>query len=146
MKKLVIATSCLVLSACSSQGFRSVLPIEAPYPKIEFENLYLKGIFNWWEARETHRFVKGNTGWYVELELIADGQPYDFKISDFNWTPDQTCGATYANQQVVANSTTYALCAEDKGNLTFTPEKTGIYRFSIFDAQEQQIGLTISKR
>lgn len=146
LKKFGLAVCCLMLTACSSQGFRSVLPLPETAPAIEFENLYLRGIFNWWEARETHKFKAGSQGWYVELELIADGQPYDFKLSDFNWTPTQSCGAKYQGQKALQAEATYIVCGADSSNLQFTPDKTAIYRFTVNNASGNELMLVISKR
>ncbi len=99
MKKLFsILTLCLALSACSSSGSFKIPEIMPDSPRIQFENMFLRGVFNWWEADPSYQFKRTNTGWVVDVELIADGQPYDFRLSDANWTPSQSCGGKYKGQ------------------------------------------------
>ena len=108
LKKAIFLFSLLTLSACSSTGSINVPGISSP-PEITFSNLYLRGVFNWWEANAPYKFTEGNGGWQVDVELIADGQPYDFKVSDANWTPSQSCGGKYKGQPVTVNTTSCLL-------------------------------------
>ena len=135
------------LTACSSTGSFSIPEKPQPYePNINFSQLYLRGVFNWWEANPAYQFTQNANAWYVDVELIADGQPYDFRISDAQWTPSQSCGAKYKGQPVMLESTLYLTCAQSSENLQFTPSTTGIYRFTIAPANQNEISLFISKQ
>ncbi|MCU7553623.1 hypothetical protein OCL06_03290 [Alteromonas sp. ASW11-19] len=144
-KKIALLSMMLTLSACSSTGSISV-PGMSSEPDIAFSELYLRGVFNWWEASPDYQFTQGNGGWQVDVELIADGQPYDFKVSDENWSPAQSCGGKYKGQPVSLNSTSYLVCAGDSETLQFTPTETGTYRFTIMAASGNEIRLLITRR
>lgn len=135
----------LFLTACSSKGSFSIPEVAQPEPNINFSQLYLRGVFNWWEATPAYQFRKGSNGWYVDVELIADGQPYDFRLSDSTWSPSQSCGAKYKGQPVMLETTLYLICAQSSENLQFTPSTTGIYRFTIAPASANEITLFIRK-
>lgn len=146
MKKLVsILSLCFVLSACSSSGSFNI-PERAPdIPRIQFENMFLRGVFNWWEADPSYQFQASSTGWIVDVELIADGQPYDFRLSDAKWTPSQSCGGKYKGQPVMLGSTVYLVCEQGSSNLQFTPSSTGTYRFTASPASAGEVALTVTK-
>ena len=51
------------------------------------ESLYLRGQFAWWDALPEYKVKKVDSGLYrTEVELKADGQPYEFKFGDANWS------------------------------------------------------------
>lgn len=133
------------LSGCSSTSMVK-LPGIMDAPEIKFENLYLRGVFNWWEANPSYMLKDGSQGWYVDVDLIADGQPYDFRLSDGFWTPEQTCGARYRGQTVGLQSTIYLVCGTESENLQFTPDKTGQYRFTFNPASGGEVMLTVTPK
>ena len=144
-KSLTIAALCFALSACSSSGSFKIPEIAPEVPRIQFENLFLRGVFNWWEADPSYKFTRTSAGWSVEVELIADGQPYDFRISDAKWTPSQSCGGKYKGQPVMLGSTVYLVCEQGSENLQFTPSSTGVYRFTVNAASAGEVALMVSK-
>jgi len=83
--------------------------------------------------------------WTVDVELIADGQPYDFRLSDAKWTPSQSCGGKYKGQPVMIGSTVYLVCEQGSENLQFTPSSTGTYRFTVTAASAGEVALVVSK-
>jgi len=135
-----------LLTGCTSSGGISIPQLPSSTPSIAFDSLYLRGVFNWWEATPAYKFKQGSGSWYVDVELIADGQPYDFKLSDANWSPSQSCGAKYKGQPVMIEATVYLICQQNADNLQFTPSSTGIYRFSISAASAGEVTLIITKR
>ena len=146
MKKLLtIASMCITLSACSSSGSLKIPEIAPDVPRIQFENMFLRGVFNWWEADPSYKFKRSNSGWTVDVELIADGQPYDFRLSDAKWTPSQSCGGKYKGQPVMLGSTVYLVCEQGSENLQFTPSSTGTYRFTVTAASAGEVALVVSK-
>jgi len=145
-KTLLIVFFSLVLTACSSRSGFSIPEIIDPTPNVKFENLYLRGVFNWWEASPAYQFTSHSHGWYVDVELIADGQPYDFRLSDDKWSPSQSCGGRYQGQPVMLESVTYLVCQQSSENLQFTPSNTGVYRFTISPASAGEVALVISRR
>lgn len=146
VKKLFsILTLCIALSACSSSGSFNIPEIMPDTPRIQFENMFLRGVFNWWEADPSYKFKSTSTGWVVDVELIADGQPYDFRLSDAKWTPSQSCGGKYKGQPVMLGATVYLICEQGSENLQFTPSSTGKYRFTISPASAGEIALVVSK-
>ena len=78
------------LSGCSStKTFVDGLDNDKP----SYDELYLRGSFTWWEADEAYKVVKFDESIYrVVVELVADGQPYDFKFADKAWSEGLSCG------------------------------------------------------
>lgn len=135
----------ITLSGCSSTSVVDIPGITSG-PELKFENMYLRGVFNWWEATAAYQLKQNKQGWFVDVELIADGQPYDFRLSDGFWTPDQTCGARYRGQIVLIQTTMYMVCGTESENLQFTPEKTGVYRFTFNPASGGEVMLTVTPK
>lgn len=145
MKKLVIAVAVSLLGGCASNSVLNPLPGVSETKNIAFEELYLRGVFNWWEASSGYQLQRGNSSWYVDVELIADGQPYDFKLADAVWSPAQTCGGKYKGQPATLSGTTYLVCGSDAENVQFVPATTATYRFSFARASANEIRLDISR-
>lgn len=136
--RLLPAILVLLLSACSST--KTVSNIEHV---VTTEAMYLRGVFNWWEIDERYRLVESKLKVYsTTVNLIADGQPYDFKIADKNWTPGLSCGALPGKGQVSLDSKINAFCDANSENFKFTPEETGVFRF-ILDFSHLTPRLTI---
>ena len=146
MKKTLLAvTATLLLSACTSSGKIALPELPSSSPRISVEDLYLRGVFNWWEATPAYRFKQDGVNWYVNVELIADGQPYDFKLSDSQWTPSQSCGGKYKGQPVILNTEVHLTCEQASETLQFTPSNTGNYRFAITDISSGEIAIKITR-
>jgi hypothetical protein len=98
-----------------------------------YDGLYLRGVFSWWEADEKYKLVElSNNVYSTTIELIADGQPYDFKFADTNWTPGSNCGyASGVDKIIVVGSTVRANCEATDENFRFTPTETGTFQFTI---------------
>lgn len=126
LKSLTLTLGILLLSACATNQ----QPVQTSR---DYSELFLIGNFTWWEADENYRLSEVADNQYAaEVDLIADGQPYDFKISDPHWTPGYSCGAfdsSYAEVQI--NTAIDTDCFTPADNLRFTPQKTGRYRFLI---------------
>ncbi|WP_017443876.1 hypothetical protein [Gayadomonas joobiniege] len=101
--------------------------------------LYLRGNFTWWDIEEHAKVkhVEGNT-YKSTVELIADGQPYEFKFADENWSLGANCGYLEKAEQVVTiGSKSTANCKAKFEPFIFVPKKTGEYDFFIdFDNPE----------
>ncbi|MDF2179735.1 hypothetical protein P2G88_15900 [Aliiglaciecola sp. CAU 1673] len=101
--------------------------------KKQIEALYLRGVFTWWEADERFLMQPNKAGVYqTEAELIADGQPYDFRFADKAWSKGSNCG--YANKQdekIKLGIAVQADCDTANNNFKFTPKRTGVYQFTI---------------
>jgi hypothetical protein len=117
----------LSVAACSSLP-QVITPVSPP------DELYLRGVFNWWEAEESFRLYKVSDRLYTaETELIADGQPYDFRIADADWSKGANCGYQdkEADEVIRLNRSVNADCSSINNNFKFTPRETGIYQFFI---------------
>jgi hypothetical protein len=116
-----------VLSGCATNVIES---FKAP---IDYDRLYLRGVFSWWEADEKYRLVHNEERRYsTTISLIADGQPYDFRFADTNWTPGMNCGyASVSDQIVEVGKSVKSNCHSIDENFRFTPTETGIFEFSI---------------
>lgn len=98
-----------------------------------YDGLYLRGVFSWWEADEKYKLVELSDRVYsTSIELIADGQPYDFKFADANWTPGMNCGyASESDRMIVVGDTVKSNCDTTDENFRFTPTETGTFKFII---------------
>ncbi|MBJ2137737.1 hypothetical protein JEU11_14850 [Paraglaciecola chathamensis] len=122
----VIAIS--LLSGCASYTVE-------PYKDVQqLPELYLRGVFTWWEADPQYLLINQSGSVYATtIELIADGQPYDFKFADKDWTPGSSCGyrSKFRDQDITLNEPVYADCNTTDENFKFIPKETGRYTFSI---------------
>ncbi|MFQ3189139.1 MAG: hypothetical protein ACI936_000263 [Paraglaciecola sp.] len=146
MKKkgfLSVAILVSLLSGCATNAIDSFINEQ------NYDGLYLRGVFSWWEADEKYRLVEISDEVYsTSIELIADGQPYDFKFADSNWTPGMNCG--YANESdrvIVVDRPVRSNCDTTDENFRFTPTETGTFNFTIdfsgFSAPNVSIRLII---
>lgn len=121
-------TSVFVLSGCSTT-------FELPIQSLNYDELFLRGVFTWWEADDNYKVQKvGDNIYMASARLIADGQPYDFKFADENWTPGLACGpANYSNKSVALtlDKRATAGCDNPSANFQFTPDETGVFEFFI---------------
>ena len=76
-------TSLLAISGCATSGGA----------RDYSDSLYLRGQFAWWDALPEYKVKTVEPGVYrTEVELKADGQPYEFKFGDANWSSGSNCG------------------------------------------------------
>ncbi|WP_133471968.1 hypothetical protein [Paraglaciecola marina] len=117
----------LVFSGCATNVIEEFAKDEG------YDKLYLRGVFSWWEADEQYKLKEVADQIYAtRIDLIADGQPYDFKFADENWTPGLNCGyASDSNIVVKLGSRNKANCESIDNNFIFTPTETGTFEFSI---------------
>jgi hypothetical protein len=106
-----------------------------PYRSVrELPDMYLRGVFTWWEADPKYQLkLKQGSVYATSIELIADGQPYDFKFADANWTPGSSCGykKKFRDQFITLDKVVLADCDRTDENFKFVPKETGLYEFSI---------------
>ena len=116
-----------VVSGCATNV------IEEFVEERNYDGLYLRGVFSWWEADEKYKLVEVQQGTYsTSIELIADGQPYDFKFADADWTPGLNCGySSQSDQRIEVGETVNADCDSTDENFRFTPTETGTFKFVI---------------
>jgi hypothetical protein len=131
MRKLFMSftiASILGLSGCATR-------IMEPFTEsTSYDELYLRGVFTWWEADPKYKLLNvAKERYATSIKLIADGQPYDFKFADADWTPGLNCGYLEEAQDRVLslNSPVKSSCETSDENFTFTPSETGVYEFSI---------------
>jgi len=134
----------LSLTGCKTTGFTSILGAET---SPNWHSLYLRGVFTWWEADEKYKVEQiSSTLYRANVELIADGQPYDFKFADKDWTPGTRCGFfNKASDEVLSEGKrAKANCDTPGDNFKFTPSTTGLYHF-YFDVSEETPIIFIKK-
>ena len=130
MKKIgfvSIAILSSLLSGCATNVIDSFIKEQ------NYDGLYLRGVFSWWEADEKYKLVELSDKVYsTSIELIADGQPYDFKFADSNWTPGMNCGfARESDKVIVVGRPVRSNCGSTDENFRFTPTETGTFQFTI---------------
>lgn len=130
MKKIGFVSTVIFagfLSGCATNVIDSFVKEQ------NYDGLYLRGVFSWWEADEKYKLVEiADQVYAASIELIADGQPYDFKFADANWTPGMNCG--YANESdrvIVVGDPVNSDCETTDENFRFTPSETGTFQFRI---------------
>lgn len=143
----LLKTSFLVLGVQFLSGCASSVSSDffSQTPPKDYSNMYLRGVFNWWEASEDFKLQAVTQEQYaVTIELIADGQPYDFKVADSIWTMTLNCGNEFNAEAMQTNEAVELVCASDSLNLQFTPSQTGMYEFLLDVSNNNQPELTIS--
>lgn len=128
--KLLFLSGSLLIGGCSTTFIDDLIPES----EINYQEMYVRGVFTWWEADPNYRLTEiGNKLFSANAKLIADGQPYDFKFADENWTPGLSCGSVEGKENVSLNldSKVLANCDNPQGNFKFTPDETGTYGFVI---------------
>lgn len=123
----VLLASLNLLSGCATNV------IDKFTSEQNYDGLYLRGVFSWWEADEKYKLVEiENEKYATTIELIADGQPYDFKFADADWTPGLNCGyASQSDRVVEVGESSRSDCESTDQNFRFTPKETGVFQFSI---------------
>lgn len=131
LKMMLLSTAVLVSGCTSTVNIREYLPL--PQDNRNYTDMYLRGVFNWWEAEPAYLLTEAdNGGYFVDVKLIADGQPYDFRFADNVYTSADNCGAAAVTGQTLSVNQTIELhCDASSGNLKFMPTETGTYRFLV---------------
>ncbi|HET8850567.1 MAG TPA: hypothetical protein VFM78_11865 [Marinobacter sp.] len=113
--------SVLTISGCASTGGT----------RDYSDSLYLRGQFAWWDALPEYKVKTVEPGIYrTEVELKADGQPYEFKFGDANWSAGTNCGyLSEADKDVKLDTPVKANCSAVFENFRFTPPENGVYGF-----------------
>jgi hypothetical protein len=130
MKKIGFVSVAIIaslLSGCATNVIDNFIKEQ------DYDELYLRGVFSWWEADENYKLVELSEQVYsTTIELIADGQPYDFKFADTNWSPGMNCGyASEADKMIIVGTAVRANCESTDENFRFTPKETGSFKFTI---------------
>jgi len=130
MKEIGIVSVAIIaslLSGCATNVIDSFIKEK------NYDDLYLRGVFSWWEADEKYKLVERSDQVYsTTIELIADGQPYDFKFADANWSPGKNCGyASESDKVIVVGHSVRSNCDTTDENYRFTPTETGTFQFTI---------------
>lgn len=131
-----------VLSACSSRSAQELIGIQAnkTYP-----DMYLRGVFNWWEADPAYKLAQVSaTKYELTIELIADGQPYDFKVADGQWRAEYNCGLPQMDQLIEIGSKVELVCQQNSLNIQFIPDATAMFLIQ-FDTSGYSPTLRIKK-
>lgn len=149
----IMTATVMLMSGCQTtpqQAPTSTSAATAPAPAAakSFHNkLYLRGVFTWWDAEEGYRVKRVDDERYMsQAELIADGQPYEFKFADAAWSDDANCGYKNKDQQnIKLDQATPANCSSSAlENFKFTPTENGIYNFYI-DFSDDTPMVTVEK-
>jgi hypothetical protein len=133
--KYITLCGVLTFVGCASTDNRDQLTPERS------ESLYLRGSFTWFDAEPDYQVVEVSTNIYkTTIDLVADGQAYEFKFADDNWSKGNNCG--YANKEqdqvvdLVQKVTANCLAVDEF--FLFTPQESGKYDFYIdFNESEQ---------
>nr|WP_136250687.1 hypothetical protein [Ningiella ruwaisensis] len=144
LKTIIAIYIATLLSACAVPTGSDIF---SQTPDKDYSDMYLRGIFNWWEAREDYKLnkVDGENDLYqVDIELIADGQPYDFKLADAQWSPAYNCGLPSLDEALELEQDIELYCFSDSLNLQFIPNETGVYRFALDTSNNQYPELRIT--
>ncbi|MBF7074660.1 hypothetical protein ISG33_14735 [Glaciecola sp. MH2013] len=141
--KIALFVSVVGLGACTSTTGLDLINFEETR---DYQDMYLRGTISWWEASEQFKFVKVDPSTYeLTIELIADGQPYDFKIADADWSPRLSCGFEYESQAIDLYEKVELACEDTSQNVKFVPAETGLFTF-IFDISDNSEPELVIKR
>ena len=102
------------------------------------EFMYVRGVFTWWDAEEEFKLKKaGDNLYYASAELMADGNPYDFKFADAGWSAGANCGFLGKEDEVMEIGKRVKVnCNSVFENFKFTPTESGVYTFYIDTSKE----------
>lgn len=132
------------ITGCASSGTQDFF---TPTPSKDYSNMYLRGVFNWWEASDNFKLdAISNDEYAITIELIADNQPYDFKVADATWTMELDCGNSFNAEPLSLGEAVELVCAGDSLNLQFTPSETGLYQFILDVSDNDEPELTITRQ
>ncbi|MFT4993356.1 MAG: hypothetical protein ACI965_000375 [Paraglaciecola sp.] len=143
LRLLFYVSSISILSGCASNILQPLISSISAY-----DELYLRGVFTWWEADPKYKLQKVQDSRYATtIKLIADGQPYDFKFSDALWTPGLNCGYLdkKSDQLVTLDQVVMSNCDTSAQNFKFIPSETAVYEFSIDFSDPQAPKVAIRK-
>lgn len=129
-KRLLLASAVAALATgCASSG--SSVTGNAIETRDLNEFIYLRGVFTWWDAEPEFKVKARSKNIYcANAELVADGEPYEFKFADKDWTTN--CGFLDEEDEVVQpGRRSKSNCQSAFNNFKFTPEETGNYAFCI---------------
>lgn len=143
VKLTIVLITTQMLTSCASSGSSEFFKQAA---KKDYSNMYLRGVFNWWEVNTAFKLLPNSDKSYaVTIELIADGQPYDFKVADADWSMTLNCGDDFGAVPMRLSAPAILVCASDSLNLQFTPSETAMYRFILDVSSNSQPELVIVK-
>lgn len=128
MRILLVAILAQVIAGCSTVPNNQP---QALQDRADF--LYLRGSFTWWDIEE-HAKVEtvAEQVYRATVELVADGQPYQFKFADANWSLGANCGFYATKDEVLSlNDKVRSNCSAKFEPFSFTPKVTGYYDFYI---------------
>lgn len=120
-----------LLSGCSTTTKEEQAKQGASY---DYSTLYLRGSFSWWEADENYKVNETSEGVFsVVVELVADGQPYDFKFADKGWTNGLSCGYRDkdSDEVIILGKAVDVNCFTPVDNFIFIPGESGKYIFTL---------------
>jgi len=129
LKKIVaaaLAAAVVITAGCASGGGED--------SKVS-RTLYVRGVFTWWDAEPEFqaKMIEANL-WTASAELVADGNPYEWKFADGAWS----AGTNFGYEKSGDFDGTIKVGVENKvavnpnsafENLKFTPEKDGVFNF-----------------
>ena len=78
----------------------------------------------------------------MNVKLIADGQPYDFRFADINYTSELNCGAEAPDNPIKQDQEQELVCVSGSHNLQFVPNETGTYRFTLLPNGSPSLRIT----
>lgn len=108
--------------------------------------LYVRGSMSFWDAAPEYRLQRtAENVLSIDLNLFADGDSYEFKVADNDWSDVFNCGSQYTSQLVQPNVKTPLFCSTSSHNLSFKPEKSGVYRVTLVFKDRDDIELSISQ-
>ena len=146
IKPIRILQSALIvtmLAGCATpKGIIDQAPVVED-TRVDVSTLFARGIFNWWEADPLFAVKASNGGSFqVNVELIADGQPYDFKFADAYWTSATNCGLAQLSQ-IQQGREIQLYCGSDSQNIQFIPRKTGVYQFILHQSRNGALSFIV---
>ena len=144
LKRTVPLFLAIIMTGCANNAV-----IESQSQKtFDYSSLYLRGSFSWWEADDSYRVVPVSDNTYrVVVELVADGQPYDFKFADKSWTMGLSCG--YKNKEqdetIQLDRPVTLNCYTPVDNFVFKPTESGKYLFTLNFKNIKRPSLVVTK-
>ncbi len=135
----------LIISGCSSSLNVSSITSVFSVGHLPSKALYLRGNMSFWDAVPEYRFARdGSNTLSVNIELFADGQAYEFKIADHDWSAKFNCGSKKSSKEISVAETAALFCGGNSHNLTFLPRRSGVYNIRLKAEGQDNMTVLIS--
>lgn len=139
--RVILAVATIATAGCSSVGRYSKVFDGRHIPS---ETVYVRGSMSFWDAAPEYRFTRAQgNALTVGVNLFADGDAYEFKIADNEWSSKLNCGGKNTPLTLQPNTKVALYCDNNSHNISFKPSVSGTYLLTLSFIGKDDVQLTI---